>query len=244
MDNKLKKIPSHTNESFKYKKNKKIYFYQIKIYNGFNHLIDYNILKKLPFVPKLIKNTTKDLTWEYEKGKNPSKLNKEQMSVLAKNLRILHNSELPFPEFNLKTRIKSYIKQLDEKGKTIFLINEKWDLINKIIDDMDKATPMHGDMWSQNLIWNKEEMFIIDWEYATLGDIHFDLAYIILSFRMNKEDEILFLEKYFDYEESRLVNAKLLVLYYIILWINVQDKKLFDDEEFIKKFKEIEALPF
>ncbi|MBY7705033.1 hypothetical protein JIY74_33295 [Vibrio harveyi] len=36
-------------------------FLQIKKYNSFNHNIDYSILKIFDFVPKLIKNTNKEI---------------------------------------------------------------------------------------------------------------------------------------------------------------------------------------
>lgn len=46
---------------------------------------------------------------------------------------------------------------------------------------MDKSTPLHNDIYQSNLIWGKDDkIYFVDWEYATMGDKHFDLAFFYL----------------------------------------------------------------
>ncbi|MGL5521708.1 MAG: phosphotransferase [Metamycoplasmataceae bacterium] len=236
----MKKIKSHTNKSFEINENGKKLFYQEFIFNGFNHKIDYSLLDKFSFVPKLI-NYQKEkglITWEFIENQEYQKLNKAEIIELAKKVFEINNSLLYFPKFNLRERINNYRKILKEKRIEIPIIEKYFKKINMILSKMNKTTPIHGDIWTKNVLKTNNGLFIIDWEYAFLGDKHFELAYIILSFDFNEEEEELFLSNYGNYNSDFLENQKILVYYYIILWINAQKNKPFDDKGFIEKLEE------
>ena len=233
---KIKIENGHTNISYK----DGDVFLQQKIYNNFNHKINYEILEKFDFVPKLISQNEVENKWEFIEGQTPL-ITDEILNSLADNLKIVHNSKIVFPPFNIAARIKEYRKIMWEKGIKIPIIHDYYKRINYIIKNQDKSTPIHSDIWEENLIQDKNgKLFICDWEFAHMGDKNFELAYIIESLRLSDEQETIFLNRYDDYNYQFINNHKELVNYLIILWNNSQTKKVFDDQEFINKLEKFQ----
>ncbi|WP_027334231.1 phosphotransferase [Mycoplasma elephantis] len=210
------------------------FFVQEKNKNPFNHNIDYSILKILNFIPKLIYQDDKKLKWELIEGVIP-KLTNENILKIADCLKELHNSKLSFPKFNLKNRINKYLQIMKNKNINIEKVNSYYHRINKILSNMSKNIPCHNDLWLQNMLIKNNKIYIVDWEYATMGDKHFDLAYFIESSNLTDEQETLFLNRYDDYVYEYVLQQKILVNYLIILWVNSQDIKYFDDKPYIEK---------
>lgn len=221
-----------TNQSFKDGQN----FFQAKNHNNFNHKINYDQLALFDFVPKLINNNEQSIRWEWIEGHEP-KINEINLRKIASQLKVIHNSKLSFPSSNHSARVKYYIKKINEKNLKISTINQYYKLICKILKNMDKTTPLHNDLWLMNMIETKDRIFFVDWEYATKGDKHFDLAYFIESSKLTKEQESVFLEEYEDFTPKYLLFHKVLVNYLVILWNNAQEIKHFEDDQFIKKIE-------
>ncbi|MBR3832334.1 MAG: phosphotransferase, partial [Mycoplasmataceae bacterium] len=100
--------------------------------------------------------------------------------------------------------------------------------------------PIHGDVWSKNIIkTNDEKLYFIDWEYAHMGDIHFELAYIIESYNFSKEQEDVLLEEYKDYSDELLKKHKILINYLTILWAYSQNELPYDIKPQIKKLENL-----
>ncbi len=72
--------------------------------------------------------------------------------------------------------------------------------------------PCHNDLWTSNLVLQDEteKLYICDWEYATMGDPLFELAYFIESANLSKEQEKVFLDAYGEYDELFLIRHKML----------------------------------
>ncbi|CAT05353.1 Uncharacterised protein [Mesomycoplasma conjunctivae] len=227
----MKKISKgYTNDSY-YDKG---LFVQIKKYNGFNHKIDYALLSQFSFVPKLVSNDKEQIAWEWL-GESTVEKTSENLKQIALQLKEIHSSKLPFPASNHAARVKNYIKIINEKKITIDAINKYYKHITKVLKYMDKTTPLHNDLWLFNMVEKDGKIYFIDWEYATKGDKHFDLAYFIESAQLNDEQESLFLDTYGDYVYEFVIQHKILVNYLIILWNNSQPQQYFDDKPFIKK---------
>ncbi|QLG43178.1 phosphotransferase [Mesomycoplasma hyopneumoniae] len=223
-----------TNESFR-EGNK---FIQKKIHNGMNHKIDYSILSNFNFVPKLILNSNEKIIWEWIDGeKVEPKI--ETLEKIASQLREIHNSNLDFPPSNHSFRVEHYLKVLSEKGINNTVIVKYYDFIKKILQKMDKSKPLHNDLWLMNMIEKDQKIYFLDWEYASKGDIHFDLAYFIESAKLNSEKERIFLNFYGIINYENLLLQKILVLYLIILWVNAQETKHFDDTPYAKKLEDL-----
>ncbi|CAL59178.1 phosphotransferase family protein [Mycoplasmopsis agalactiae] len=222
-------------------------FVQEKVYTGFNHKIDYKILANFDFVPKLLNENKEKTEWEFIKGTEPE-LTNENIVKIAKLLYIVHNSKLNFPPSNHAARVKHYRKVLKEKNVNIKALNDFYRNINKTLSNMNKNVPCHNDLWTFNLVLQDqtEKIFICDWEYATMGDSNFELAYFIESANLNKEQEKLFLDSYGEYDELFLLRHKMLVNYLVILWAYAQETVPFStkiyEERLYKYDKELSQL--
>ncbi|UOE63356.1 phosphotransferase [Mycoplasmopsis bovis] len=222
----------HTNISYLLNGN----FVQEKIYTGFNHKIDYKILSIFDFVPKLINDDETKVEWEFIKGDEP-KLSDENLIKIAKYLYTIHHSKLKFPPSNHAARVKKYRKILSEKNVNIKALNDFYRNVNKTLSNMRTDIPCHNDLWTSNLVLQDEteKLYICDWEYATMGDPLFELAYFIESANLSKEQEKVFLDAYGEYDELFLIRHKMLVNYLVILWVYSQDEKPFSTEMYEKR---------
>ncbi|PAK21459.1 hypothetical protein CJJ23_01550 [Mycoplasmopsis agassizii] len=215
-------------------------FYQVKTNNSLNHRIDYQVLGELDFVPKLIENTSTYTRWDFVVGQEFTK-SEENLKKLAKMLAQIHNSKLEFPKFNHRDRVNTYRKKLAEKNLKIDVIDAYFKRINLILRNMDTTTPVHNDLFPFNLIVDKDQkIWIVDWEYASLGDKHFDLAYFIESGKLTDQEEDILLDNYGSYDYEKIIQHKIFVNYLVVLWVNVQPVKYFDDQEYINRIYELD----
>ncbi|WP_341508050.1 phosphotransferase [Mesomycoplasma ovipneumoniae] len=227
----MKKISiGFTNKSFR----KDSQFIQEKVYNGMNHQIDYSILSKFDFVPKLISNSKEKIIWEWIEGSNVE-ITTESLEKIAYQLREIHNSNLVFPPSNHAFRVEQYLKILAEKGIKNPTIEKYNPFINEILVNMDKTKPLHNDLWLMNMVEKDKKIYFLDWEYASQGDIHFDLAYFIESARLDDDQEKIFLNFYGKLNYKLILLHRIFVLYLIILWVNAQETKYFDDTPYMEK---------
>ena len=119
------------------------------------------------------------------------------MVNLAQILLRIHGSKVKLAPFLLAQRINAYRKNYQAKGLKIPIMEKVYRKINLILRNMDKSTPIHGDLWQENIIKTAtNKLFIVDWEYSHLGDLHFELAYLIEALRLNEKQEKLFLASY------------------------------------------------
>ncbi|EFF41608.1 phosphotransferase [Mycoplasmopsis alligatoris] len=216
-------------------------FYQEKILTGFNHKIDYSILEKFGFVPKLLNNNLENITWDFVDGQQPEP-SEENLKIIANQLYELHNSKTKFPSSNHAARVKKYRQIINEKKLNIPVLNDYFKRVNNILAKSKKDVPLHNDLWTRNMIKKDGKIFFIDWEYATMGDRHFDLAYFICSSELNQEQEKIFLEEYHNYWEDYLIQQKILVNYLVVLWVNAQEKKPFDEKFYIEQIYKLDKL--
>ena len=227
-----KMLNGHTNISYE----ENGFFVQEKIKNGLNHKSDYSQLSQFDFVPKLIHNDNNISKWELIDGSNLNNPNDDDLKQIAKNLKILHNSNVVFAKFNLRKRVEEYRKIMQQKQIKIEIVEKLYRKINLILKNMDHSTPVHGDLYQANILKDKNNnLFFIDWEYSHMGDRHYELAYWIEASRLNKEQEELFLNEYQDYDEYILRKHKVFVNYLTVLWLHAQDVMPFSDQECIQK---------
>jgi thiamine kinase-like enzyme len=127
---------------------------------------------------------------------------------VAQKLRLFHrNAPKLKGEFNVFRRVEMLTKTAKAKGAQF---PHDWDFIQKktkeaekaLLKDPYKPTPCHNDLL--NLNWLDEEVAgdigeirLLDWEYAGMGDIFFDLGNFSHHHRLNEEQIRLFLTAYF-----------------------------------------------
>jgi len=61
-----------------------------------------------------------------------------------------------------------------------------------------KACPCHNDLLNANFLADDERLYVLDWEYAGMGDAFFDLANFSSHHELSEEQDRWMLECYFD----------------------------------------------
>lgn len=233
----LVKNQGFTNKTYHDSQSKQ--FIKIKNYDSFNHKTPNEILNYFSFVPKTIYEDEEKVVNEWINGDilDPETLTNDQLREIGKKIITLHNSKLKFYKENQVARIfKVYRDKISKLGRKIPVLDKHYKKINLFLKNIDNSAPVHNDLWLFNFINNEKEIFITDWEYATMGDVHFDLAYFIESSNLNKEQERIFLEAYGDdFEPKYLLAHKVIVNALIVLWINKHEVIPFDDSLYLKR---------
>jgi len=216
-----------------YKKGNEVVVKKVK--NKFNHKINYQSLKIFNFVPKLISETKDEIRWEYIDGKMLMKPSDEDLKVIAKQLREVHVSDLKFPGTNLRKRVHEYLRIIHDKYIKDPDVDGPYREMMKLLKNMGHINPLHCDIWGSNIIKSKDnKIYFIDWEYAIMGDKHFDLAYYIESQRLNKKQEKIFLDEYNSHDDYQayipewMDRYKKFVNWLALLWALAQDEIPFD----------------
>ncbi|GAB1471140.1 phosphotransferase family protein [Chloroflexota bacterium] len=127
---------------------------------------------------------------------------------VAQKLRLFHrNAPKLGANFNVFRRVEMLTKLAKDRGAKF---PADWDFIMKKMRTAEKAllkdpyqpTPCHNDLL--NLNWLEEEVTgdigeirLLDWEYAGMGDIFFDLGNFSHHHRLNEEQIRIFLNAYF-----------------------------------------------
>ncbi|TCG10351.1 phosphotransferase [Mycoplasma marinum] len=221
----------HKNKTFKIKTTDGNFFLKIKKHDNFNHKIDYKNLNNFNFVPKLIFDDDNEIIWEFLE-KQELILNKENLSEMAQIMLKVHNSKLVLPISNHKARLIEYYEALKHKENIPLEVEQFYETALKIIEEFDISTPLHNDPWMNNFVKTNRGIFLVDWEYASMGDKHFDLAFVIDGSWLNEDQEYFFLQSYGieNYDQEKLSKAKLLVNYLTLVWMHRFDELPFDDK--------------
>ncbi len=133
----------------------------------------------------------------------------DYLAQVVKKLRLFHRRAPKLnSEFNVFKRVEMLAKVSKQKGAKF---PKDWDWIMQTMNEARKAleknpytpTPCHNDLL--NLNWLEEEvpgeigeLRLLDWEYAGMGDIFFDLANFSHHHRLNEEQTRFFLNEYFS----------------------------------------------
>lgn len=101
------------------------------------------------------------------------------------------------------------------------LVWEKIQLIQKALEkNPPKQVPCHNDPISGNWMEDEKQAYFIDWEYAGMNDLMFDLGALSLESDMNENEEQAMLKQYFGDEFSSKQWGDLIINKFLcdILW--------------------------
>jgi len=118
---------------------------------------------------------------EFLEGIHKSKLDKEDLNSLAYVLSKLHS--IVCQETPITLEIKNQSKE----------VVKAWSIIKHYPKEYALC---HNDLNPQNILFSNT-IYFIDWEYAGVNDIYFDLACICVEFKLNDKMQDLFLNFYF-----------------------------------------------
>jgi len=170
--------------NFKYDGNRKKEFY----FQNLAHR------KKIAAKALLLDEKNNVMICNFIEGEHRSRLDQPTLKKLALTLRKLHRIRVPTKAYDFR----SIFKLKDKKALQAFKV---------IATFKPEYVFGHNDLHPKNILFGKKIQFI-DWEYAGKTDRYFDLAAIIIEFKLNKQDEQTFLQSYFA-RDKRLNRKKL-----------------------------------
>lgn len=181
----------------------KIFNHKIKAINRLDEVKAIGHFHNLSITPKLLDyKINKYLILEYVNSNNilsTGMLHNDIIDNLQKSLCKIHGS-------NLKLNTRSFGKTIDyyhinthkiHKNNNIYmsLLKYKNDILDEIKSYELNLGVCHNDLHLLNIInYNKHDVYFIDFEYASINDIYFDLASMKLCLSENEFD--IFIAKY------------------------------------------------
>jgi thiamine kinase-like enzyme len=162
-----------------------------------DHRTSYNIQKRLSLkkiAPNCISFDGRFIKYTYIEGKHLVSLNQVQLKRVAITLKKMHKTKARSKRVNLKKLLPRY----------------QYTHLQKIKKFKSNLALTHNDLNPKNLIFTKDHLYLIDFEYAGVNDIYFDLASICVEFRLNTAMQNRFLKLYF---QSKRADFKKLNIY-------------------------------
>jgi len=155
-----------------------------------NQLIENNLFPKIFFL-----STQHDLLiYEYISSNKRLSLTSKFIKQLGIKLRKAHSIKLPNKYISFKSQLNNYEQILfDHPKKNI--VKKAIKLFKDIPEDKRDLVFSHNDLNPTNILLNKEDVYFIDWEYASINSRYYDLSKIINSYNLNNLD----INKFFFY---------------------------------------------
>jgi len=148
------------------------------------------------------------------------KPNNSQIALLAKKINQLHSIKTSISKkYDMISRLFFYKNKIDKQ----FYLDSKYEkiTINQIanLEANQKYVLTHSDLVKGNILFSKNNVILIDFEYSLLNSIYFDLASFISENNINNMDSIYFLKQYFKKDnitiEKEIVKAYINFLDYL-----------------------------
>ncbi len=119
--------------------------------------------------------------------------------------------------FNLPLVIDDYISTAKRYGVNMpSELDKALEYSRKIIDAIDhcpsRTAPCHNDLIAANFLQSRDRLYLLDWEYAGMGDPYVDLGNCAVNFCMDEAACTVLMESYLDREPSTAEMAQLHLL--------------------------------
>ena len=115
-------------------------------------------------------------------------------------LRAFHGGE-PLPSrFDSFRVVEAYRDEAATRGVPVPAAFERAHELARTIEPLRAAAPLvpcHNDLLNANFIREGERLWIVDWEYAGMGDLFFDLANFAVNHELTPEEDDDLLARYF-----------------------------------------------
>jgi thiamine kinase-like enzyme len=137
-------------------------------------------------------------------GLEPSDLRQPAMlAEVARSLRAIHELGEPLPSsFESFRIVETYAETAGERGAEVpAAYGEAHDHAQAIEAALSgpepDPVPCHNDLLAANFIRGARQLWIVDWEYAGMGNRYFDLANFAVNNELGEAGELDLLESYF-----------------------------------------------
>jgi thiamine kinase-like enzyme len=136
----------------------------------------------------------------------------EMLHRVVRSLHRYHDGPPLASHFSPFRILDAYLRGAQARGATLPEdIAEMYDRLAAIeaaVREGEIVRPCHNDLWESNLLDDGTLIRIIDWEYAGMGDIHFDLANLAAHNRFSEAQDEALVHAYFG-TVSRAVVARI-----------------------------------
>ena len=169
--------------------------------------------KDIGATPLLLDEEKGLMICEFIEGVHKTKLSPQMLKKLALLLQKLHKTKH-------HKKIPSLQKYFSFKNKRI---KQAFILLNK---EPKELRLCHNDLHQKNILFGKN-IKLIDWEYAGVNDLYFDLVSIVIEFKLTPKEESTFFKSYFKRKKINLKKIKAYKLVYkelLRIWFEKLDK--------------------
>jgi thiamine kinase-like enzyme len=138
------------------------------------------------------------------RGMEPAELREPAtLTNVARSLRAIHELGKPVPTtFDSFRIVETYADTARERGAAI---PAAYDEAHEQAARIESAftgpehdpVPCHNDLLAANFIRGEDQLWVVDWEYAGMGDRYFDLANFAVNNELGEASELALLEAYF-----------------------------------------------
>jgi thiamine kinase-like enzyme len=124
----------------------------------------------------------------------------ELIERLAPRLRAIHSAHPILGRFNAHRVVETYAATAAGHGVRI---PDDYAWAKEVADEIELArgpqpqVPCHDDLLNANFIWAEDRVWIVDWEYAGMGDRFFDLGNLSIKHDFDVEHDQALLSAYF-----------------------------------------------
>jgi thiamine kinase-like enzyme len=125
------------------------------------------------------------------------------LTQVARSLRKIHDFGEPLPtSFDSFRIVETYAETARERGAEVPPAYDKAlehaARIEAVLSGPEhEPVPCHNDLLAGNFIAGESQLWIVDWEYAGMGDRYFDLANFAVNNELGEVGEVALLDDYF-----------------------------------------------
>jgi thiamine kinase-like enzyme len=138
----------------------------------------------------------------------------EFIERLAPRLRAIHGAA-PIPSrFNAHRVVETYASTAAQRGVQV---PDDFGWAKEIADAIERArgpqrqVPCHDDLLNANFIWAQDQVWIVDWEYAGMGDRIFDLGNLSVKHDFDLAQDEALVSAYFGrMDPAELASVRLM----------------------------------
>ena len=172
----------------------------------------------------------------------------ENIRKVMELVRKIHSMPEILGEFSAFRTVENYAETARRNDVELpenldFLMERSHEAEAAIMTTQQPLRPCHNDLLNANFLINDEQIYILDWEYAGMGDIFFDLANFSTNHELSEEQDRWELECYFgkviEKQIAHLNIMKVMSLFREAMWGMVQigiSELDFDYRDYANKF--------
>ena len=138
----------------------------------------------------------------------------EMIEALAPRLRAIHEAPVIPGRFNAHRVVETYAATAAARG---VLVPPDYQWAKEMSDRIEgtrgpqREVPCHDDLLNANFIWADGRVWIVDWEYAGMGDRYFDLGNLSIKHDFEVDHDELMVGAYFGAtDQARLASVRLM----------------------------------